>query len=260
MAYLLARASDTIADTASAPVDRRLDALEALRAALAGGAAPKPAVAPESGAEAELLRRLGECLAWLRALDAADQAAVQAVLAKIIRGQELDLQRPVLTTAEELDEYTYLVAGCVGEFWTQLCLRHIPRYSSLPDAEITRLGINFGKGLQLVNILRDLPADLRAGRCYLPVGGQPAFDHWSGVASGHLADARLYIVNIRPWRLRQACILPWRLGVRTLELMRAHPPLATGERVKVSRWEVRRILAWSLAPALAPALLPRVGP
>ena len=30
-------------------------------------------------------------------------------------------------------------------------------------------GIRFGKGLQLVNILRDLPADLKKGRCYLPV-------------------------------------------------------------------------------------------
>jgi farnesyl-diphosphate farnesyltransferase len=29
-------------------------------------------------------------------------------------------------------------------------------------------GKRFGKGLQLVNILRDLPEDLRRGRCYLP--------------------------------------------------------------------------------------------
>ena len=32
-------------------------------------------------------------------------------------------------TAAELDEYTYLVAGCVGEFWTRVCAAHLPRYS-----------------------------------------------------------------------------------------------------------------------------------
>jgi len=33
---------------------------------------------------------------------------------------------------------------------------------------LLRDGVRFGKGLQLVNILRDLPRDLRQGRCYLP--------------------------------------------------------------------------------------------
>ncbi len=258
VAYLLARASDSIADTASASVDTRLGELGALRSALVGDAVPAFSTTPENPAERELLARLGECLAWLHSLDPADQSAVQSVLGKIIHGQELDLHRfrqPAALTAAELDEYTYLVAGCVGEFWTQLCLRHLPRYTSLPEPEITGLGIHFGKGLQLVNILRDLPADLRAGRRYLPVADQPTFDHWSATASRHLADAHLYIVNIRPWRLRQACILPWRLGVRTLELLRAHPPLVTGERVKVPRSEVRRILLWSPFAALAPRLL-----
>lgn len=261
VAYLLARASDTIADTTSAPVETRLGELAALRSALAGSDAPAFSTTPENPAERELLARLGECLAWLRTLDTADQRAVHDVLGKIIHGQELDLVRfrqPTALTAAELDEYTYLVAGCVGEFWTQLCLRHLPRYTALPEPEITRLGVNFGKGLQLVNILRDLPADLRAGRGYLPMADQPTFDHWSATASRHLADARLYIEHIRPWRLRQACILPWRLGVRTLELLRAHPPLATGERVKVPRSEVRRILLWSPFAALAPRrLIPR---
>ena len=30
------------------------------------------------------------------------------------------------------------------------------------------LGRRFGQGLQMVNILRDLPDDLAQGRCYLP--------------------------------------------------------------------------------------------
>ena len=31
------------------------------------------------------------------------------------------------------------------------------------------IGIRYGKGLQLVNILRDLPQDLQKGRCYVPL-------------------------------------------------------------------------------------------
>ena len=29
-------------------------------------------------------------------------------------------------------------------------------------------GIRFGKALQMINILRDIPEDLRFGRCYIP--------------------------------------------------------------------------------------------
>ncbi len=50
----------------------------------------------------------------------------------------LDLERfdnpkevRVLGTAADLDEYTYLVAGCVGEFWTRLCF---PACSQLREA------------------------------------------------------------------------------------------------------------------------------
>ena len=35
-------------------------------------------------------------------------------------------------------------------------------------AAMRALGMRFGQGLQLTNILRDVPRDLRQGRCYLP--------------------------------------------------------------------------------------------
>ena len=85
-----------------------------------------------------------------------------------------------LQTNAELDDYTYRVAGCVGEFWTKICRAHLFPEARLDDAQLLANGIRFGKGLQLVNILRDLPADLRKGRCYLPAekldeaGLQPA--------------------------------------------------------------------------------------
>ena len=119
------------------------------------------------------------------------------------------------------------------------------------------LGVNFGKGLQLVNILRDLPADLKAGRCYLPLAefgldldgvnqmpllGRAIFESWLTQAETHLDSAYRYIRALSNWRLRYACILPWVLGVQTLILLREKPPLENPGRIKVSRNEVR----WAL--------------
>jgi farnesyl-diphosphate farnesyltransferase len=73
-----------------------------------------------------------------------------------------------LRSDEELDEYIYQVAYCVGEFWTDMCRAHVFPGANLDDDLLKADGVRFGKGLQLVNILRDLPKDLRRGRCYIP--------------------------------------------------------------------------------------------
>src|SRR6266478_1557662 len=102
---------------------------------------------------------------------------MRLVLDTITGGQELDLRRfataaetriVALETDEQLDDYTYRVAGCVGEFWTRMCRTHLFPRALLDDALMLAQAIRFGKGLQLVNVLRDLPSDLRLGRCYLP--------------------------------------------------------------------------------------------
>ena len=124
-----------------------------------------------------LLEKAGDSLALLQTLSPDDLQLVRTLLNIIMGGQELDLRRfagasaekiVALETAAELDDYTYRVAGCVGEFWTKMCRAHLFPKARLDDAQLLANGIRFGKGLQLVNILRDLPADLRKGRCYLP--------------------------------------------------------------------------------------------
>src|SRR5690606_32740032 len=117
-----------------------------------------------------LIAELGRCLDWLDSLEAFDREQIRAVLAKIIHGQDLDLERfadtsrvVALRTDDELEEYTYLVAGCVGEFWTEVCVHHLSGYSDLPMERLRELGAEYGKALQLVNILRDLPADFASG-------------------------------------------------------------------------------------------------
>ena len=131
------------------------------------------------------------------------------------------------------------------------------------------LASSFGKALQLVNILRDMPADLRAGRCYLPAdelqtagadpatilddpsAAQPVFERWMAKARGYLDEGRDYIRAIRPWRIRFACYLPWRLAVKTLDLMSVTSPLGSAEKVKVSRGMVYGTMCRALVAAFS---------
>ncbi|HEY4416756.1 MAG TPA: squalene/phytoene synthase family protein, partial [Verrucomicrobiae bacterium] len=135
LAYLLARTTDTIADTEIIPLAERLEALQKLRERILGqSSAPLNfgELAKQQGSPAErvLLEKTEAGLALLATLSPADLKLVREVLATITSGQELDLQRfgnpgpqriMALETAVELDDYTYRVAGCVGEFWTKIC-------------------------------------------------------------------------------------------------------------------------------------------
>ena len=67
-----------------------------------------------------------------------------------------------------LDRYTYYVAGCVGEFWTDLMCAHRKAFASWNVREMSEVGVRFGKGLQFTNIVKDIAHDLQQGRCYVP--------------------------------------------------------------------------------------------
>jgi farnesyl-diphosphate farnesyltransferase len=216
LAYLLARLSDTEADGAA------------------------------NDAERELLDRKAECEALLAR--SPDRAVIGQVWRTIQEGQEFDKRRfsginPQPLSPEERDHYTYLVAGCVGEFWTKICEEKIPGFAKRPLEEMLALGINYGKGLQLVNILRDRHKDSRMGRVYVKNADVPAV---LGEARQQLTSARTYIHSIRPWRLRFATALPYHLAIDTLALIEASPH---AESVKIPRntlW--RYVVAAALTP------------
>jgi len=273
VAYLLARASDTIADAEGASAEvraRRLDDFETL---LRSGADPglitaiRRDVRPAHAGEHALLEALPRVLARFAALSADDRRDTLDLLATIVAGQRGDVltfadpgQVTALPDAAALEAYTHAVAGCVGEWWTRLGFRHIPRYARCPERDLLPPAAALGKALQLVNILRDLPADLRAGRCYLPLDelrargadparlladpapARPVVAAWSARARELLDRGRDAIRMVRPWRVRFACYVPWRLAEQTLDRVAASPPLETATRVKVSRWQVRGTL------------------
>jgi farnesyl-diphosphate farnesyltransferase len=295
LAYLLARATDTVADTELVPVPQRLAALRDLRERILGtrrqpldfsmlarsqDASPSLSNPRLTSREAKsqvgervLLERIEEAIALLNRFDAEDQQRIREVLTTITGGQELDLQRfgtataahPIaLASAFELDDYTYRVAGCVGEFWTRMCRAHLFPRAPLDDSALLRDGVRFGKGLQLVNILRDLPRDLRNGRCYLPAEEltgsaltprallqadsagrlRPVYDRWLQIAEEHLA-AGWHYTNALPRsavRVRLACSWPILIGAATVARLRRENPLDANRRVKIDRAEVKRIM------------------
>ncbi len=158
-------------------------------------------------AEAKLLQRLPEIFHALHHTPELQSAHIRQVLATITHGQMLDLQRfpsdgalHALRTASELDEYTYLVAGCVGGFWTKLCAEAEPPTLSGEKSveDMIVLGIRYGKGLQLVNILRDVGQDLGDGPLLFSVGGIEATGTDAG--GGAKADPEKLLPVMIPWR------------------------------------------------------------
>jgi farnesyl-diphosphate farnesyltransferase len=275
--YLLARASDTLADTADLPPDERRDMLESWTEGIEGhntGSAAAARLAASFGPlqrdtqERALIEALPQCLSWLEELPSADRADIRAVLRHITYGQALDIERfdrrsplRALDSAAQLDEYTYLVAGSVGEFWTDLCFRHVRDFARLPRPEMRELGRAYGKGLQLVNILRDAGSDLAAGRCYFPAEElaqaglrpqdilakperfEPVWQRWHAQAGRDLDLGMQYADAVNGRRVRAASALPALLGARTLDLLRAAGPGRLRQPVKMARHEVRSILA-----------------
>jgi len=229
----------------------------------------------QNAAEQTLLDSLPDCLKWLERIGEADRDDIRAVLEKITHGQILDLHRfdnppqvRALQSAADLDEYTYLVAGCVGEFWTRLCFRHLRDFGSLVPDEMLALGRRYGMALQLINVLRDAGSDLRSGRCYFPedelrgVGlsaaqilsrsdrFQPIYQRWMEKAQDDLECGMEYSRAIRNRRVRAATVLPALIGARTLARLHEAGASALHQTIKVPRREVRGMIL-SLAIHLA---------
>ena len=128
LAYLLARITDTIADTGLVPPADRLQTLQQFRARIRDDAAPPVefsslAKEQENAGEAKLLLHSSEALELLDQLTPSDRGQVQLVLETITRGQEQDLERfgdgttlTALQTAVQIREFREVcfVAMCSG--------------------------------------------------------------------------------------------------------------------------------------------------
>jgi farnesyl-diphosphate farnesyltransferase len=252
IAYLLARASDTIADSHGIPAVRRLAVLRGLALLLeSADPGPWPSIDGEgySPSQEELIRALPHLLS---ALDGrTDRGELLLLWRTILRGQIFDLERigPGVETLgrEELEHYCDLVAGSVGVVWTRLIAMHAPGTLRRPVSEMEALGAGYGRGLQFVNILRDRAEDRLLGRCYL---GGVGFEEASAMARRGLSAGMDYVAALTPGRIRLASRLPLDLAIKTLETVVGEPQ---AERVRLSRRQVHLTLVRALPSLWLPS-------
>ncbi|MFA7482044.1 MAG: squalene/phytoene synthase family protein [Vulcanimicrobiota bacterium] len=252
LAYLLARAADTVADSPTEHPSRRAPTLRRMQSALQNpsGAHQEDLklFRPEKAGERKLLELYPHLPALLEEVEPSLRQLIQDVVSTLIEGmlwdQELFHQGPGAAglSAEQLERYTYLVAGCVGPFWSKICAWTDPRLAHL-TAEDER-AVEFGKALQWTNILRDASKDQLECRHYLPslesaalipaflTGSHRALRAFESACGYPALFPRFYI------RHRLAVFLPLVLGLRTLELLFLAGGPRPEQRIKVSRPEV----------------------
>jgi phytoene synthase len=125
---------------------------------------------PGPGPEHPIAQRLAEAV---RAF-----AIPRAALEAIVDGVQMDLDGVTYETAEDLYPYCYRVAAAVG-----LAAIEIFGYR---DPGARQYAVSLGTALQLTNIIRDVGADARGGRVYVPRADLRAF----GVSVGDLQAGR----------------------------------------------------------------------
>lgn len=245
--YLLARASDTIADAGMISRERRVALLEELESALSGGSpkarwgwAPVMMSGELDASQAELMAAVPRLI---NALEISfDRDELFKLWRLILEGQLFDLRRfpsdePL--NREELERYCFLVAGSVGECWTRLLSVHAPDRLMLPMTEMIPLGIAYGKGLQLLNILRDRAEDRSLGRVYARVEELAGL---FALAEEWLALGERYLEHLRPGRVLFATALPLDLAWSTLAKLKDPDLHSSLNGLKLNRWEVYALL------------------
>ncbi len=290
LAYLFARAADTIADTELIDRPRRLGFLNRLREQFVRESidwtevrAIQEVVGPlqQDSAERILLERLDECFRLFLDFSSDDRLRIQRLMITLTQGMDMDLSvfpgasvadLTALKTPDDLDRYTYHVAGCVGEFWTDLMCAHRKALANWNIQQMSDVGVRFGKGLQLTNIVKDIAHDLKNGRCYIPEmmldeAGlkphdllqqtnlprfRPVLRKLIRLAVEHLDQGWLYTMAIPRYetRLRLACMWPILSAGESLKLVMNSPDLLNpAVKVKIPRSKVYQIVGMTTGTA-----------
>ena len=277
IAYLICRIADTIEDNSSQPIPERRTLLAALERALADPSHGVAGLAGGSWAAAErpLMVSTDRVFREFSRLPAAEQA----IIAKWVREMTSGMGESLSATGQNADtpfedlgdlhRYCYFVAGTVGHMLTDLFQAHSRRIDAARHARLNALASDFGLGLQLTNVTRDLADDMREGRNFVPAAIwrdaalTPAtlFAAGQGVASWRVAepiaaDAARYLDRALLYcgtlprselRIRFFCFTSLIFAARTLTLVgRNRAEFVRGRRVKMTRLNVYVLLAISL--------------
>ena len=133
-----------------------------------------------------------------------------------------------IETREDLDSYTYCVAGAVGELLSDLW-----RWHDGTDTDRVK-AIAFGRGLQAVNILRNYGEDEERGVSFFPEDWNQ--EQMFAYARHNLEGADAYVEVLQPGQILEFCTIPLALAHGTLEA------LSSGDG-KLSRESVMSIVS-----------------
>lgn len=283
VAYLLCRYADTIADTHLLPAQRRLYWVQKFPQIVQAEKLEQQAVllkeitgSSSNPYEKTLLIHLEDCLEELRRIEPDLKPFIVRVVKAVCQGMELDLQRfpqqtkahaVPLQTRQELEQYCQLMGGEPGLFWSELIAYATPLL--LPKEVFFELGQQIGNALQIVNILRDLPRDLRQGRCYFAqeelakvdltvtdllltknsIHFAPIKKEWIGWGRKNLEQASAYYAAIpkSQWRIRAAVAWPILWTADTFyKLVQAPDLLNPTRRIKISKKRVYSTMMMSV--------------
>lgn len=278
VAYLLCRIVDTIEDEPGVPQPERtlrFDCFERLlmddRADPAELEALFRRPDPEDP-EAGLCSQAGAVFRCFRALPEPTRQAIRPHVLHMSLGMRMYTRRAAahgglqLRDMPDLSRYCYYVAGTVGELLTDLFELEQPVMPPAQRQAAHQLAADFGQGLQLVNILKDVAGDMERGMVYMP---QSLLDRHEIEATQLLEPSRreasLALVRevgdqarrsleraklyVRQWPLpegapiRLFCAVPLLLALATLEELEASDAtLRAGQTPKISRATLGRLL------------------
>lgn len=169
----------------------------------------------------EVTIRLGD---WLDFCPAEIVDEVKASTSEMAEGMAKWVEKDwVVKTKEDLDEYTYYVAGLVGVMLSEI-------WKWYDGTETDReLAIGYGRGLQAVNILRNKDEDAERGVRFFPDGWTR--EDMFAYAEDNLNKADQYMKQINTKNIILFCKIPYELANRTLKALKSG-------REKISRTEV----------------------
>ena len=181
VAYLLCRIADTIADTPLLPLKDRIYFISNYpklvktqdKELLAKYLALNLQADKKYEKEIALLENLPLCLEAYKNLKERAQSDTLEVVTAVSRAMEWDLNyfadedltyllKAVPSDKETID-YCAHMGGAPGVFWAKLLLNGKENKKFVDEAQ------QIGMALQITNILKDMAADLKLGRIYLPI-------------------------------------------------------------------------------------------
>lgn len=229
-AYLVMRALDEIEDNEDPAIslDMKYDMLmqtgELLAKDTFDDEAYQAILAPVKDKMPEVTIRMAD---WIQVCPEGSRKIVKDAAAEMATGMAKWAKANwVINTREDLDDYTYYVAGLVGVLLSDLWEW---KHGIITDRELAK---DYGRGLQAVNILRNQEEDMdERGVSFVPDGWTR--DDLFAYADEKLANGDAYIASLNKRTIIMFAKLPLALAHKTLAAMKEG-------REKISRAEVEQ--------------------